>query len=165
MLPTEGLTQIIKKETRHCSNTKASLIDHIWLKNLSKLVQTKNIETSSDHDLIVSIHKINGTVGTNSATRSRDYKNFNKEEYLMELFAQKWTDIYNLEDTTVIASKITENICVPLNKMAPVKLRNVKSNIKNKGKLSIETKKLMADRDLLKIRIQIIIYFGWSGKD
>ena len=68
-LPLEGFTQIVSKNTRHCSNFKSSLIDHIWNKNMSKLVQVKQIETSSDHDLILAIVKINGTVNSNSSVR------------------------------------------------------------------------------------------------
>ena len=62
-LPIEGFTQVVKKNTRHCSNSKSSLIDHIWMKNLSKLVQVTNHDTSSDHDLILATVKLNGSVG------------------------------------------------------------------------------------------------------
>ena len=31
-LPIEGLTQVIKNDTRHCSGQNLSLIDHIWIK-------------------------------------------------------------------------------------------------------------------------------------
>ena len=70
----------------------------------------------------------------------------------MELYGLKWTDIYDLEDTSLIASRITENLCTPLNRMAPIKLRNLKS-IKNRGvKLSSDIKKLMVERDSLKLK-------------
>ena len=71
-LPLEGFTQIVSKNTRHCNNFKSSLIDHIWNKNMSKIVQVKQVETQSDHDLILAIVKINGTVSSNSSIRTRD---------------------------------------------------------------------------------------------
>ena len=70
----------------------------------------------------------------------------------MELFGLNWSEIYNLEDTTVIAASITDKICTPLNRIAPIKLRNLKTR-KNRGrKLSREVKELMKDRDEQKIR-------------
>ena len=52
---------------------------------MSKLVQVKQIETQSDHDLVLAIVKINGTVNTNSSVRTRDYRGFNCNDFLMEL--------------------------------------------------------------------------------
>ena len=77
IFPLEGFTQVVRKNTRHCSNSKSSLIDHIWNKNMTKLVQVKQVETQSDHDMVLAIVKINGNVTTNSSVRSMDYRKFN----------------------------------------------------------------------------------------
>ena len=97
-------------------------------KNLAKIVQVNTSETSSDHKLISSILKINGNVGTNTAIRARDCRKFDSEKYLMELCASDSLDIYDIKDPTLKATRITENICLLLDRMAPVKLRNLKTN-------------------------------------
>ena len=124
-LPLEGFTQIVKNNTRHCNNSKSLLIDHIWIKNMSKLVQTKQFESQSDHDIILAVVKINGTVNTNSSVRTRDFRGFKYEDFLMELCGLNWTHLYDLESPTLIAAYITELLCVPLNSMAPIKFRNI----------------------------------------
>ena len=149
-LPIEGFTQVIKKNTRHCSNAKSSLIDHIWIKNMSKFIQAKQNETSSDHDLVQVIMKIKGNVATNTAVRSRDYRKFNIDEYLTELCGLNWMEIYDKDDPTLIAAAITENLCIPLNYMTPIKLRNLISNKTNGVKLSKETLTKMKWKDNLR---------------
>ena len=44
---------------------------------ISEIFENRQEETESDHDLILTHLKINGTVKTNEATNNRDYKNFN----------------------------------------------------------------------------------------
>ena len=125
-LPIEGFTQVIKNNTRHCRNSKSSLIDHIWTKNMSKMIQAKQQETQSDHDLISTVVKINGNVSVNTSIRNRDYRKFKFGDYLTELCGLNWSEIYDFEDPTVIAAKITEKMCGPLGVMAPIKFRNQK---------------------------------------
>ena len=136
-LPLEGFTQIVKKNTRHCNNSKLSLIDHIWNKNMSKLIQVKQLEAQSDHDLILAVLKTNGMVNSNSSVKNRDYRKFNYNDFFTELCGLNWTEVYNLEDPTLIAARITELFCIPLDSMAPIKLRNIKENKKKDRSLVI----------------------------
>merc|ERR1712240_245425 len=103
-LPLEGYTQVVRNNTRHSTNKKSTLLDHIWYNNLPKLVQVRNIETDSDHDLISCITKVNGNVSTPKSTRSRDFKDFNENDFKLELLGQNWLDIYDSVNPTVIAS-------------------------------------------------------------
>ena len=73
----------------------------------------------------------------------------------MELCGLNWSEIYDLNDTTLIAASITEKICTPLKRMAPIKLRNIKTNKKKGWNLSSEVRLLMKERDELKIRAKI----------
>ena len=114
-LPIEGFTQNIKKNTRHCINAKSPLIDHIWIKNMSKLIQVRTMDFISDHDLILSVHKLNGNVFTKTSIKSRDFRKFVKEEFILELCGLNWSEIYDIEDPTIIATSITEKFCYPLN--------------------------------------------------
>ena len=61
-LPLVGLTQTVRNNTRHCSNSISSLIDHCWISNMRKYIQTRNIEATLDHDVILTEVKIKGTV-------------------------------------------------------------------------------------------------------
>ena len=70
--PLHGLTQTVRKETRHGSGVQSSLIDHCWLSNMCKHIQTRNAETSSDHDAIISTIKLKGNVKINETTNSRN---------------------------------------------------------------------------------------------
>ena len=60
--------------------------------------------------------------------------------------------LYDLDDPTVIAAGITEKLCGPLNKMAPVKLRNLKTNKKKGFKLNDNLKAKMKSRDELRMK-------------
>ena len=81
LLPSEGFTQVIKKNTRHSSCSQPSLIDHVWLNNLTKLEQVRNIESDSDHDLISVKLKIKGRVHNSENTYTRNYSNFDKNYF------------------------------------------------------------------------------------
>ena len=37
-LPSQGYTQCVRNCTRHSSNTISSLIDHVWIGNMNKLI-------------------------------------------------------------------------------------------------------------------------------
>ena len=74
-LPIIGLTQTVNKTTRHSSNSRSTLIDHSWNNNMNKHITTNNIDSTSDHDLIMTKLKIKGDVSTKEATYGR---NFNK---------------------------------------------------------------------------------------
>ena len=77
-LPLAGFTQIVKNPTRHCSGRKSSLIDHVWLNNLSKMEQVRNVSTESDHDLIITKVLIKGKVKTNKMGYQEIFQNLIK---------------------------------------------------------------------------------------
>ena len=94
-LPLVCLVQVVEKCTRHCQGRKSSLIDQVWLNNVLKHVVTKTITTDLDHDLVVRTLKTAGEATWQEAGVKRCYKNFNRDEYLLELMSLTWTDVYN----------------------------------------------------------------------
>ena len=56
-LPLLGFVQMLRECTRFCSNSVPTLIDHIWITNVRKLVQTRIIDNESDHELITATVK------------------------------------------------------------------------------------------------------------
>ena len=77
---------------------------------MNKHVKMTNMDTDSDHDLILSTVLVKGSVRNLEITKRRNFSNFNKDEYLLDLMGLKWSNIYNLKDPTLIDSAITENI-------------------------------------------------------
>ena len=77
-LPLAGYTQMVRHNTRHRKGNKPTLIDHSWTNRVMKHVQTRNIESDSDHDIILTTVLTKGNVSTTEATKKRDYRNFDK---------------------------------------------------------------------------------------
>ena len=75
---------------------------------MKKFISTRNVESTSDHDLIITSVKIKGNVNFLEKTYSRDPKRLNIESFKMDLLFQKWSDIYNFTEVNDIASKITK---------------------------------------------------------
>ena len=150
-LPLAGYTQIIKNPTRHCNGKKSTLIDHIWLNNLSKMEQVCNISTDSDHDLIMTKVRIKGKVKTNEKTISRDFKLFDQNNFNFELSKLPWDEVYNITDPTLIANKIMEFFTSVLNKHAPLKSKN-KNCSKGTLKLSKGCLNKIKERDKIKAK-------------
>ena len=151
-LPLEGFTQAVRNDTRHCSGQKSSLLDHFWNRNMTKLVQIRQIETESDHDLILATVKIEGKVKTQETTNSRNFRNFDGNYFLIEMLGLKWTEIYQHYYPTIIASIITNNITSILDKMTPRKLRTINGEVKNKLSVSKECLSMIRERNRLKKR-------------
>ena len=129
-LPLAGYTQMVRHNTRHRKGNKPMLIDHSWTNKVMKHVQTRNLESDSDHDIILTTVLTKGNVSTTEATKKRDYRNFdkNRKDYLMDLMGQKWSQIYDLMDPTLIENKITELLLDVLEKYAQLKYLPKKKN-------------------------------------
>ena len=73
--------------------------------------------TESDHDLVMGLFKLTGSVGTNSSTRARDYRKVDLEMYKLELLGMKWTKVYESKDPSVVAAVIIELMINVLDRM------------------------------------------------
>ena len=60
--PLAGFKQTVTKCTRTIKDKAPSLLDHSWIKNMKKHVQTACYETDSDHDMVVTTLKVKGCV-------------------------------------------------------------------------------------------------------
>ena len=75
---------------------------------MKKFISTKNVESTSDHDLIKTAVKTKGNVNISETTFSRNLNRLNIESYKMDLLSQKWSNVYNFTEVDDIASKITK---------------------------------------------------------
>ena len=119
-LPLAGFTQLVKENTRHRIGNKSTLIDHSWTNNVNKHLHTKNLESDSDHDIILTTLLLKGSISTREATRTRNYKNFDVKAYLADLMGQKWSLVYNYTDPTLIDNQITYLLMFVLEQYAPM---------------------------------------------
>ena len=75
--------------TRQVKDQRASMIDQSWTNNMNKHVKTNNIDTDSDHDLILTTLLVKGSVRNVEIVKRRDYSKFNKDNYLLDLMGLK----------------------------------------------------------------------------
>ena len=71
---------------------------------MNKHVKTNNLDSDSDHDLILATLKIKGIVCNEMITRRREYSRFNESDYITDLLGQRWTDVYDIMESTLIDS-------------------------------------------------------------
>ena len=99
--------------------------------------------------MLLTTVKINGNVNWQESSIRRDYRNFNREEFSMDLLSQRWTEVYNLHDPNMVLDKIMELWLEILNKHAP--LRVITNGFgKNRLNLSKECRKLIKIRNKAK---------------
>ena len=156
---------MLRECTRFCSNSAPTLIDHIWITNVRKLVQTRIINTVSDHELISATVKTKGFVKTQQSTNSRVLKNFCPKNFKLDLLSQTWSKIYQFEDVKLITNEITKLFIEVLDSHAPKILRH-KCHKTHKSKLSTECLELIKKRNNLKKgqKSQIILKLGICGE-
>ena len=68
-----GLKQTVTSCTRQVQSQKPSLIDHSWVSSINKLVSTINIETDSDHDMVLTTLMVRGTVRNVETFKKRNF--------------------------------------------------------------------------------------------
>ena len=118
--PLAGFKQMVNKCTRQVKDQAPSLLDHSWVKNMNKHVQTANYETESDHNMVVTTLKIKGIVRSMETKVKRNYTRFNLEDYKTDLLGMRWTKLYDIKDPTLIDTFITDTILQVLNEHAPL---------------------------------------------
>ena len=150
VFPLAGLKQTVVKCTRQVSNQNPSLIDQSWTSNIKKLVDTCNIITECDHDLILTSLLVKGSVRNIEVIKKRNYSNFNKDNYLMDLLGSRWSDIYDIKDPTLIDTAITDLIVSVLDKHAPIISFKTGGNKKGNSYLSKECLALIRERNNLR---------------
>lgn len=148
-LPLAGYTQLVKENTRHRNGNKSTLIDHSWTNNVNKHVHTKNLESDSDHDIILTTLLTKGNISTKEATRTRNYKNFDVSNYLADLMGQPWSLVYNHTDPTLIDDKITYLLMYVLEQYAPMTYKPKRKNYEGL-KLSTECLELIKTKNQMK---------------
>ena len=88
-----------------------------------KFIQTRKVECASDHDVIITTLKVKGSVNVSETYFCRNLRNLNEEDFKLDLWGQRWMEVYQLNNVNYIVSKIFELFLEILNKHIPRKFK------------------------------------------
>ena len=127
-----GVTQLVKEMTRHPVGVQVhepSLLDHFYTTRADKINKVDVIRMGgSDHAMIVGDRKTKQEINKPKYIERRMYKNFSKENFMMEINKIKWLDLYLCEDVERAVELFTEKITTILDQVAPVKRIQLRRN-------------------------------------
>ena len=145
------LTQIINDPTRITESSR-SLLDVCITSTPEKIISSGVIHLGiSDHSLIYAIRKLNCIPKTRAQTsvEYRNFKNFNAESFLSDLYILPWTEIDNKENVDAMWECWKSLFVQVLDKHAPLKTRRVRK----RGSvpwINKDVRKKLFERDFLK---------------
>ena len=151
-----NLIQVIKEPTRITSGT-ATNIDHIFVTNDSNVKASGVVDFPgiSDHCLIFMAYSLKRPKFTPTKVVRRDFKNFNKDEFVLDMQRAHWGNVHTIDDNhqeiglnekvTIVENIFRENI----DKHAPFKEFMIKRPIKSSW-MNEEILTLMDSRDKYK---------------
>ena len=126
-----GLDQLIQETTRE-TQTKRSLIDHIYTNTKSKIINTKVLQTKiSDHYTIYCTYilKLPKTAPKeHKYMKYRCYKHFNEIAYLAYLGTLPFGNIYQYTDPQKALQLLCDLIKLTTEKHVPTKTKRVKKS-------------------------------------
>ena len=122
------LTQIINDPTRITEYTE-SLLDVCITSSPEKIISSGVIHLGiSDHSLIYPVRKLNYVpkIGARSFIENRNFKHFNDESFLNDLYILPWTEIDNNENVDIMWECWKSLFVQVLGKHAPLKTKMVR---------------------------------------
>ena len=141
-----GFQQIVDKFTRTWNEQPDSVLDHIWINRLEKVIYFRNItRTCSDHNLLVLSLRTKDRIDDRHEIVSRNRQKLNLEEYREKIAKIEWGDYYEIEDVDRLNEMFEEKVGKILNEVAPVHVTQKRKNYKKW--VNPEVKEEMKDRD------------------
>ena len=151
ILENTGHKQIITTFTRSARGVNDSLLDHIWTTCQDRISRVFNMNTgASDHRIIgceISLKEIKIS-GQNILKRT--WKNYDQTEFLEILRKYNWNEILLMTDVNLANSQLEDWMTEALDKVAPLKIFQTRSNFNNW--IQDDTKTLMKSRDAALIK-------------
>ena len=107
-----NLSQIIKEPTRITKAT-ATNIDHIFVTNESNVKASGVVDFPgiSDHCLIFMTYSLKRPKFTPTKVVRRDFKNFNKEEFVLDMQRAHWGNVLTIDDNNQVIG-INEKVTI-----------------------------------------------------
>ena len=151
---TNNFSQLVSEPTRIMYNsvnatTEISCIDHVYCNSKYKCSTPAVISSgASDHDMVSYIRYSKPPPSPARTIRRRSYKHFNEEDFITDMGAVDWTDVYRSEDVDTATQVFTRKFVEVLNEHAPWVLYQKRKCFS--PWLTEDTKNLMNERDMWK---------------
>ena len=149
-----NFTQLVTEPTRTMYNsvtetTDISCIDHVYCNSKFKCSTPRIIVNgASDHDIVSYIRYSKAPPSPARIIRRRSYKEFIEEDFITDLAAVDWSDVYAANDVDVATEIFTIKFRSVLNQHAPWIIFQLRKNYS--PWLTEETKTMMKLRDFWK---------------
>ena len=141
-----GFAQLVTGPTRVQRGQVPSGLDHYYTNKPHKVSSVHTyFHGSSDHKLIFAIRHSKAKISSPRIIFKRNYRNFDPEQFLSEVRAISWWEVYSCEDVESAAQLFTNKLNNVLNRMAPMKKYQVRK--KYAPWLSKNTKEKIRLRD------------------
>ena len=143
----QGVSQMVTSATWSRPTQPESGLDHLYSNKPTKLSPVQVLHCGgSDHKIIGCTRYSNSIKKSVRYVTKRCYKHFKNEEFISEVKKISMWKIYACEDVDLAVKMLSDELTVILDKMAPI--RTIQIREKYAPWLSVQTKQLMAERDL-----------------
>ena len=142
-----GVSQLVTVATRSWNNQQDSGLDHLYSNRPDKLSEVQVKSSFSDHKLLYVVRYAQSIKKSARYVTKRSYLKFCPKDFLTELKAVSWWDLYQATDVSIALNILTKKLTKILDKMAPI--RKIQVRTRFAPWLSSSTKEKMSHRDEL----------------
>ena len=145
-IETEGFVQIVSKFTRTWAMQNDSLLDHIWINCVNRVISHENrINSSSDHNSVEVTMAGKDIQDGGLNIRKRNWKKMDKVRFENKIKNENWNEVLLEWDPILASSLLEDKLRGILDSEAP--MTNIQKRTKYVSWISVSTKDTMADRD------------------
>ena len=146
---TRNFHQIIQGLTRFWPGVRPSLIDQIWVNDISRISNISNVTRgTADHNVIGVTYRLKGDITKKHETIGRDRRKFSEDEFKRRVSLINWNDVFEEVNVNVATHIFETKLLEVLNELAP--MQKYQPRNKRSDWISNETKSLMTRRDIMR---------------
>ena len=143
---TRNFHQMVNGPTRFWNGVRPSLIDQIWVNDVSRISNVSNITRgTADHNVITVTYRLKGDITKNLESKGRDRRGFNPEEFKRRISLINWSEVFAEKNVDIATYLFETKFLSVLDDMAPMCKFQPRNN--RSDWISESTKVLMAKRD------------------
>ena len=142
----QGFSQQVRVATHSWQGQHPSCLDHLYTNKPDKITEVQAIVNGgSDHKLLYLVRYAKAIKRNVRYIRKRCFKGFDKSKFMEEIRKLKFFDIYSASNVDSAVEMLTNKLCAVLDKFAPVKTVQIRSNYA--PWLNGEVRELIRQRD------------------
>ena len=142
----QGFSQQVRVATHAWKGQHPSCLDHLYTNKPDKITEVQAVVNGgSDHKLLHVVRYAKSMKKNVRYIRKRCFKGFDESKFKEEIRKLKFHDIYSTSDVDSAVAMLTSKLCTVLDKFAPVKTVQIRSNYA--PWLNEEVRKLISQRD------------------